>query len=404
MAASSEGGSVYDCPICLEKLREPKFLPCLHTFCQLCIQSFIDSSISNCAINHKTISFDCPVCRRVNSPPAQNISAKEWAKQLPINYQLLAIMDSQQKEIISGREVLCDSCKQNGDQIIAKLRCKQCGNNLCKTCCKFIHERVKAFASHAIVELGAENTKVNPKDVSGNCMVHLDKPVEVFCFDHEQLGCCFCLTTAHKECKTVLSLDEMADNDIENISKSFIKETKQMSNLTTRTIEDTKTNITKLNHQKIEILKNVETNIEHIKQRLDSLHSEFRLSLECSYEKETCDLTNVQKTLEDFNATLALRQNIVSSVIEKGDRKAMFIATQKIKKQISEHLRSMKSKREQMKRSLLKWTIADAVNKLNTLTKLGDFEYIIENFDIVAPIERHYNSIENIRLNTTSGN
>lgn len=161
MAASSEGGSVYDCPICLEKLREPKYLPCLHTFCQLCIQSFIDSSISDCAIKHKTISFDCPVCRRVNSPPAQNISAKEWANKLPKNYQLLAIMDSHQKEIISGREVLCDSCKQNGEQIIAKLRCKQCGNNLCKTCSKFIHERVKAFASHAIVELRAENTKVD---------------------------------------------------------------------------------------------------------------------------------------------------------------------------------------------------------------------------------------------------
>lgn len=174
MAVSSKVGSVFDCPICLEKLREPKYLPCLHTFCELCIQSFIDSSISDCVINHKTISFDCPVCRRVNSAPAQNISAKEWAKQLPINHQLLAIIDSNQKDIISVREDLCDSCIRNGEQIIAKLRCKQCGNNLCKTCCKFIHERVKTFASHSIVELGAANTKVDPKDEPGNCVVHID--------------------------------------------------------------------------------------------------------------------------------------------------------------------------------------------------------------------------------------
>lgn len=403
MAASSEGGSVYDCPICLEKLREPKYLPCLHTFCQLCIQSFIDSSISDCAINHKTISFDCPVCRRVNSPPAQNISAKEWAKQLPKNYQLLAIMDSHQKEIISGREVLCDSCKQNGEQIIAKFRCKQCGNNLCKTCCKFIHNRVKAFASHAIVELGAENTKVDPKDVSGNCVVHIDKPIELYCFDHEKLGCCFCLTTVHKECKTVLSLDEIADNDLENVAKSFIKETKHMSDLTTRTIKDTKKNIAELNHQNVEILKNVEENIEHIKQRLDSLHSEFRHSLRSSYEKETSDLAIVLKTLEDFNATLAQRQSIVSSVTKNGDRKEMFIATEKIKQQIYDHVRNMKSKRKQMKRSLLRWTLADAVNKLNNLTKLGDFQFIIENFDIVTPIERRSIAIENVRQNTKSG-
>lgn len=95
MASSGEVGSVFDCPICFEKLRNPKHLPCLHTFCELCIQSFIDSSIWDCVRNHNTISFDCPVCRRVNSPPDQNISSKEWAEQLqkknPTNFWPLQI-------------------------------------------------------------------------------------------------------------------------------------------------------------------------------------------------------------------------------------------------------------------------------------------------------------------------
>lgn len=49
-----------------------------------------------------------------------------------------------------------------------------------------------------------------------------------------------------------------------------------------------------------------------------------------------------------------------------------------------------------MKRLLLKWIIVDVVNKLNILIKFGDFEYIIENFDIVVLIEMYYNFIENI--------
>lgn len=155
MAASSKVESVFDCPICFEKLREPKYLPCLHTFCEMCIQSFIDSS--DCGKTYKTKSFNCPVCRRVNFPPARSISAEQWAKRLPKNHLLLAVMDTHQT-------VFCDSCRHNGEQIIAKLRCKQCDNNLCKTCCKFIHDRVNAFASHAIVELEAENTKVDSKE------------------------------------------------------------------------------------------------------------------------------------------------------------------------------------------------------------------------------------------------
>lgn len=81
MAASGKEWGVLDCPICLETLRDPKCLPCLHTFCELCIQSFIDSSITDCVQKKKTISFDCPVCRLVIPSPAKNVSAKEWTAQ-----------------------------------------------------------------------------------------------------------------------------------------------------------------------------------------------------------------------------------------------------------------------------------------------------------------------------------
>lgn len=126
MAASGKEGSVLDCPICLETLRKPKYLPCLHTFCELCIQSFIDSSITDCVKKKKTISFDCPVCRLVIPSPAKKISAKAWAEQLPINHQLLAISESYQKQT----EVLCDSCRQNSEQVIATIRWQQCKENL----------------------------------------------------------------------------------------------------------------------------------------------------------------------------------------------------------------------------------------------------------------------------------
>lgn len=50
-----------------------------------------------------------------------------------------------------------------------------------------------------------------------------------------------------------------------------------------------------------------------------------------------------------------------------------------------------------MKRLLLKWILVDVVNKLKILIKLGDFEYIVENLDIVILIERYYIVIENVR-------
>lgn len=71
-----------------------------------------------------------------------------------------------------------------------------------------------------------------------------NRSIEVYCFDHEELGCSFCLTTKHKDCKTVLSLDEVAENDLENPLKSFKRETKQIRDLNTSAIQDTRKNIT----------------------------------------------------------------------------------------------------------------------------------------------------------------
>lgn len=394
MAASNEKGSVLDCPICLEKLSNPKYLPCLHTFCELCIQSFIDSSISDCIVNRRNISFDCPVCRRVNQAPSQNISAKEWAEQLPKNHLLLAIKDSYGKGNNTESKVLCDSCTQNGEQIIATLRCKQCRDNLCETCCKFIHKRVKSFSFHTIVDLRSTNRELDTTTDLGNCLVHSNRSIEVYCFDHGELGCSFCLTTKHKNCKTVLSLDEVAENDLEKQSKSFLRETKKIRDLTTSAIQGTNENITELNSKKMEVLQNIAQAIEKIKRRLDSLSFGMDMALNRSHKAQISELTSVLKTLNDFDTILVESENTASSVMQCGSRKQVFIAMEKMKIQISDKLRIMKTMRKQMKGLTLKWSFNETINNFNKMENIGDFEFTVKPFDIVAKIERHFDVIE----------
>ncbi|XP_052085188.1 tripartite motif-containing protein 2-like [Mytilus californianus] len=36
-------GDLLTCSICLETYKTPKYLPCLHTFCKLCIHTYIQS-------------------------------------------------------------------------------------------------------------------------------------------------------------------------------------------------------------------------------------------------------------------------------------------------------------------------------------------------------------------------
>ena len=60
-------GSSLACAVCLGIYRDPKFLPCHHTFCASCVQDW--------AGRHSGSTFPCPTCRRMTSLPAGGVAA-----------------------------------------------------------------------------------------------------------------------------------------------------------------------------------------------------------------------------------------------------------------------------------------------------------------------------------------
>lgn len=80
--------------------------------------------------------------------------------------------------------------------------------------------------------------------------------------------------------------------------------------------------------------------------------------------------------------------------MQKGYRKHMFIATERNKLQLLDHLQNIKAMRKQMRRSTLEWTSNDAVNGLINLKNIGVFEYKSKACDYVTPIENHFKVIE----------
>lgn len=212
MATKNEIEDLFNCPICVEILENPKYLPCLHTFCEKCIKSLMESRKSK---------INCPICRYEIEKPSHDISAEEWANSLPKNHQLLTFQNI--CENFLEPKILCDSCSKNDKKSYANVRCTECKDNLCDNCNNLIH-RMKELVSHTIVNKPENTAKETPLTSDfETCVVHVGNRIEVYCFDHDQLGCRFCLTTKHKDCKTVLALivDEEIENKLEAPTKSF---------------------------------------------------------------------------------------------------------------------------------------------------------------------------------------
>lgn len=64
--------------------------------------------------------------------------------------------------------------------------------------------------------------------------------------------------------------------------------------------------------------------------------------------------------------------------------------------QIFEYLRSMGIKRKQLRVLIVIciWFFNEVIDSLYKLRKLGDFEYVVEEFDFVILLEKYYKIIE----------
>ncbi|CAC5383659.1 TRIM56 [Mytilus coruscus] len=134
------------CTICLEQFNIPKYLPCLHTFCESCIATYITS-----AFEKDRTSIDCPICRSKVSAPDARITPEEWSKQMPLNFLLVGLIE---KHKVERTEKICMSCERFdvNTKSEASSVCIDCSDALCANCTR-CHKSNKLSLNHEIVQI-----------------------------------------------------------------------------------------------------------------------------------------------------------------------------------------------------------------------------------------------------------
>ncbi|KAG5851566.1 hypothetical protein ANANG_G00053030, partial [Anguilla anguilla] len=141
------------CRVCKHFYRDPKILPCLHSFCAECIRLLEPFSVS--VVNGKddsgqhspllrdqqSVTVLCPECdSEVDLPPA-------GVDGLTTDH--LALDEVFQETVLSANhELVCDLCSEGN----AEKRCAVCSANLCEFCCQ-AHRRQKKTSSHSVQRL-----------------------------------------------------------------------------------------------------------------------------------------------------------------------------------------------------------------------------------------------------------
>lgn len=139
--------SLFQCPICLEDFVNPKALPCLHTFCKLCIGTYIRSSSH---YSGSSVTFHCPVCRKEVQTTE---SSGDPAGKLQDNYLLKQLKETSELEI--DKNVACVIHKNKHLQF----HCTNHNLLVCPTCLLTNHRTCDVTEISDLLEKRKQNIK-----------------------------------------------------------------------------------------------------------------------------------------------------------------------------------------------------------------------------------------------------
>ncbi|PIK52489.1 hypothetical protein BSL78_10587 [Apostichopus japonicus] len=179
------------CSLCLELLKDPKVLDCLHRFCRQCLDELCLKGKAQVGV------IVCPCCRQNTNVPAGG------AKMLKSDFLLHDILEKIQgraKEV-TGQ---CGSCSNTGE--LPKF-CKTCQCVICLACVTQ-HEKMKVLQSHVVVSLDSQDVSESPPQGetakvrlgSQKCSVHREETLYYSCTSCAgKIICNTCFNTAHRQ-------------------------------------------------------------------------------------------------------------------------------------------------------------------------------------------------------------
>jgi len=190
------------CPVCYQLFRNPKYLPCHHTYCEECLEQ----------MRVKT-KITCPECRKEAIVPPGGVN------EFDNNFFVTRMMDDfvLHRKIEGEEEVKCDECTAE-DPVEAY--CPDCNSFLCSVCNAY-HRRSTRSRSHDIVPLKELKAKkhAQPKAKIPICKDH-DIELLFYCETCKQLLCLYCTVKDH------------VGHNHDTVKKMAIKPRKKMKEVT----------------------------------------------------------------------------------------------------------------------------------------------------------------------------
>ncbi|KAL3890156.1 hypothetical protein ACJMK2_002448 [Sinanodonta woodiana] len=250
----------HECSICMDIFKNPKLIPCHHSFCYKCLEDYVKVNLSNGR-------FNCPMCRKSVELPPGGVTS------FPTKCYL---------DIYSSEKLSCDICGPKG---VASSRCLECEENLCQTCC-YVHEKSKATRHHQISDMGTLEPEMKRKIRQRIfCDQHPEDEIRLTCKDCKALICVMCKAMKHDHHTSETVYDAAAEvkkkiqiklNECLDRMRRITDSEREAEALDKKINDAEMKEIKALEDQRLQLIKVIDQEVAKMKQRIQNVYKDLR--------------------------------------------------------------------------------------------------------------------------------
>ena len=337
------------CSHCCELYKEPKYLPCYHSYCEECLVKLVVQS-----------NITCPECRKTSVVPSGGV------KQLPNNFFINRLLDevALKRKVEGEEEAKCDLCVR-GDAV--EVLCLDCGAFLCGRCFDN-HKYSKEYQNHNMMPLNEVRSKkegitIKPKSKFALCPKH-ELELNFYCETCDQLVCHYCIMKDHlkHDHDTVKKMATKHRKELDKIMEPVEKMIEGLS-VARKKVSNTRD---KIGAQADDIDKEIDRYYEELHRRLQQQRDELKKELHEACRQKKKEVTLQLEQMEQTQAELESIKELNVVIKNQSEHEVMLM-----KKQVVDDVKR----------------ISDSYNKLDTQpVQSATMEFVpVEEYRKVMP-------------------
>ena len=283
------------CSECDEYYKDPRMLPCLHTFCLQCLEKQVSQD-----------TLHCPNCKEMITLSENEIS--DLPQDLHKAHEAEIAWISERVENANELCEICGRSDSSGGKAVAF--CIDCDEFLC-TFCKERHSERRKTTEHNIVTVGERLDKTNEPGIHSKliqqklpCDLHKSETSKVYCKKCEKLICRDCMDFKHKDHRSeCFLLDDVVREEMDGLKVHLERSTKALVSLD-EAVAQCKQTVQQIETKKKEVDTAINQNLDQIREKLLTQNREIQLYKVTCVEAQMHELQRLRDCLSHANGMI----------------------------------------------------------------------------------------------------